>query len=149
MLHCHLLSWPPHCTPPPFHTLQISHPTFVWITPNFVYSIQYTVLTLSMHFYCVIYPVLWEQNPGHCHACWPMLLQCLIFALQVAEVQHLLHYPVPGQAPAMNASTPPINFGDHRPHPTPPINYQVHSLNDIILSYPDWQCWQSLPNNPT
>ena len=78
-----------------------------------------------------------------------MPLRCLIFALRVAEVQHLLHYPVPGRAPATNASTPPVNFGDPGPHLTPPISYQVHSLNDIMLSYPDWQRWQSLPNNPT
>ena len=57
-----------------------------------------------------------------------MLLWCLIFALLVAEVQHLLHYPVLGWAPTTNVSTPPVNFGDHEPYPTPPINYQVHSL---------------------
>ncbi|KAH9983057.1 hypothetical protein BJV74DRAFT_777897, partial [Russula compacta] len=65
------------------------------------------------------------------------------------QQHHSLAMPVLGQAPTMNASTPPINFGDRGPHPTPPVNYQAHTLNDIILSYPDWQRWQSLPNNPT
>ena len=65
------------------------------------------------------------------------------------DQDHSPAMPVPGWAPAMNASTPPINFGDHRPHPAPPINNQVHSLNDIILSYSDWQHQQSLANNPT
>ncbi|KAI0004650.1 hypothetical protein BJV74DRAFT_763261, partial [Russula compacta] len=57
--------------------------------------------------------------------------------------------PVLGQASTMNMIPPPINFGDHRSHPIPPINYQAHTLNDIMLSYPDWQHWQSLPNSLT
>ncbi|KAH9955192.1 hypothetical protein BJV74DRAFT_790851, partial [Russula compacta] len=39
------------------------------------------------------------------------------------QQHHSPAMPVLCRAPTMNASTPPINFGDHGPHPTPPVNY--------------------------
>ena len=47
---------------PPFRTLQISLPIIVPFTPNFVYNIQYTILTSSKYYYCVVCTVLWSLS---------------------------------------------------------------------------------------